>query len=131
MLRDDGHVVDSVRGVRWHSRCRPVAHVGLERHQPGIFASQRSRYNDFAQAVYCVTLSAVGFHHYGIIGALVAVAASDLPMYFCFQHAAFRRGINAVVQDMLLTGFFVAVLSGALLLRHALGFGSPFPAHLM
>jgi hypothetical protein len=62
---------------------------------------------------------------------LVAVAASDLPMYFCFQHAAFRRGINAVVQDMLLTGFFVAVLSGALLLRHALGFGSPFPAHLM
>jgi O-antigen/teichoic acid export membrane protein len=101
---------------------------------PAIFALQRSHYNAFAQAVYCVTLFAAlpwGFHHYGIIGVLVAVAAADLPMYFCFQYAAFREGINTVVQDVLLTVFFVAVLSGALILRHALGFGSPFPAHLM
>jgi hypothetical protein len=60
----------------------------------------------------------------------VVVAAADLPMYFCFQYAAFREGINTVLQDVMLTAFFAAVLSGALLLRHSLGFGSPFPAHL-
>jgi O-antigen/teichoic acid export membrane protein len=101
---------------------------------PATFALQRSHYNAFAQAVYCVTLFAAlpwGFHHYGIIGVLVAVAAADLPMYFCFQYAAFREGIDTVTQDVLLTVFFVAVLSGGLVLRHALGFGSPFPAHLM
>jgi hypothetical protein len=52
-------------------------------------------------------------------------------MYFCFQYAAFREGINTVVQDVLLTGVFIAVLAGALALRHAIGFGSPFPTHLM
>jgi hypothetical protein len=52
-------------------------------------------------------------------------------MYFCFQYAAIREGINTVAQDVLLTGVFVAILAGALALRHAIGFGSPFPAHLM
>jgi O-antigen/teichoic acid export membrane protein len=101
---------------------------------PAIFALQRSHYNAFAQAVYCVTLFAGlpwGFHHYGMVGVLIVVAAADLPMYFCFQYAAFREGINTVVQDVLLTGVFIAILVGALALRHAIGFGSPFPAHLM
>jgi hypothetical protein len=35
------------------------------------------------------------------------------------------------VQDVLLTGVFIAILVGALTLRHAIGFGSPFPTHLM
>ena len=101
---------------------------------PAIFALQRSHYNAFAQAVYCVTLFASlpwGFHHYGIVGVLVTVAAADLPMYFCFQYAALREGINTVVQDVLLTVVFVVVLVAALALRHAIGFGSPFPTHLM
>jgi O-antigen/teichoic acid export membrane protein len=101
---------------------------------PAIFALQRSHYNAFAQAVYCVTLFAAlpwGFHHYGMVGVLIVVAAADLPMYFCSQYAAFREGINTVVQDILLTALFIAVLFGALTVRHAIGFGSPFPAHLM
>ncbi len=101
---------------------------------PAIFALHRSHYNAFAQAVYCATLFLSlpwAFHHYGMLGAVIAAAASDLPMYFCFQYAAFREGINTVVQDVLLTVLFVAVLFGALALRHTLGFGSPFPAHLM
>lgn len=101
---------------------------------PAIFALQRSHYNAFAQAVYCATLFVAlpwGFHHYGMLGAVVAAAAADLPMYFCFQYAAFREGVNTLVQDVLLTILFIAVLFGTLTLRHSLGFGSPFPSHLM
>ena len=101
---------------------------------PAIFALQRSHYNAFAQAIYCVTLFAAlpfGFHHYGMLGAVIAAAAADLPMYLCFQYAAFREGINTVVQDALLTIVFVVVLVGALAIRHSLGYGFPFPTHLM
>jgi hypothetical protein len=52
-------------------------------------------------------------------------------MYFCFQYAAFREGVNTVVQDVLLTVIFFGVLFGGLALRHSLGLGSPFPSHLM
>jgi hypothetical protein len=36
------------------------------------------------------------------LGALVATAAADLPMYFCFQYAALRGRIDIALQDTLL-----------------------------
>jgi hypothetical protein len=60
-------------------------------------------------AVCCVTLFAGlpwGFHHYGMVGVLIVVAAADLPMYFCFEYAAFREGISTVVQNIFLMGVF-------------------------
>lgn len=101
---------------------------------PAIFALHRSHYNAFAQAVYCATLYLTlpwGFHHYGMLGAVIAAAAADLPMYFCFQYAAVREGVNTVLQDVVLTAVFVGVLFAALFVRHSLGLPSPFPSHLM
>jgi O-antigen/teichoic acid export membrane protein len=128
--------------TRYHGACWMIGILGVglwhtllySTISPAIFALQRSHYNAFAQAVYCVTLFValpIGFHYYGMLGAVIAAAAADLPMYFCFQYAAIREGIHSVVQDALLTVLFVAVLFGALALRHSLGFASPFPTHRM
>ncbi len=128
--------------VRYHGACWMIGILGVglwhtllySTISPAIFALHRSHYNAFAQAVYCTTLFLTlpwGFHHYGMLGAVIAAAAADLPMYFCFQYAAIREGINTMWQDALLTGVFVAALFAALFVRHSLGLSSPFPSHLM
>lgn len=101
---------------------------------PAIFALQKSHYNAMAQLVYCVTLFValpLGYHSFGMLGAVVAVAVSDVPMYFCFLWSAVREGISPVAQDLLMTMAFIVILLGALGLRHLLGFGSPFPSEGM
>jgi O-antigen/teichoic acid export membrane protein len=101
---------------------------------PAIFALQKSHYNAIAQFVYCVTLFValpLGYHSFGMLGAVVAVAISDLPMYFCFLFSAMREGISPLGQDLLMTLAFVAILLGSLELRHLLGFGGPFPSAAM
>ncbi len=98
---------------------------------PAIFALQKSHYNAIAQFAYCVTLFValpLGYHSYGMLGAVIAVAVSDIPMYLCFLFSAVREGINPAGQDLLMTLAFILILAGALALRHMLGFGLPFPS---
>lgn len=98
---------------------------------PAIFALQKSHYNAIAQFAYCVTLVValpLGYHWFGMLGAVIAVAISDFPMYLCFLLSAIREGINPLAQDLLMTGAFVVILVTCLSLRHLLGFGFPFPS---
>ena len=96
---------------------------------PAILALSKAHYNAIANLVYCVslfTLIPLGYHYYGTLGAVVAVAAGDLPVYFVVLYAAYREGLGTLLQDSLATGVFVMTLAGGLLLRLALGFGQPF-----
>jgi O-antigen/teichoic acid export membrane protein len=96
---------------------------------PAILALSKAHYNAFANLVYCIslfTLIPLGFHYYGTLGAVVAVAAGDLPVYFVVLYAAYREGVGTLLQDALATAAFVVTLAGALALRLALGFGQPF-----
>lgn len=96
---------------------------------PAILALSKAHYNAAANLVYCVslfTLIPLGFHYYGMLGAVVAVAAGDLPVYFVVLYAAYREKVGALLQDLLMTVAFVVTLAGALALRAALGFGQPF-----
>jgi hypothetical protein len=96
---------------------------------PAILALSKAHYNAAANLVYCIslfTLIPLGFHYYGILGAVVAVAAGDLPVYFVVLYAAYREEVDTLLQDLLMTVAFVATLAGALALRAALGFGQPF-----
>jgi O-antigen/teichoic acid export membrane protein len=96
---------------------------------PAILALSKAHYNAIANLVYCIslfTLIPLGFHYYGTLGAVVAVAAGDLPVYFVVLYAGYREGLGTLLQDALATGGFVLTLAGALLLRLALGFGQPF-----
>ncbi len=59
---------------------------------PAILALSKAHYNAIANLVYCIslfTLIPVGFHFYGTLGAVVAVAAGDLPVYFVVLYAAY------------------------------------------
>lgn len=96
---------------------------------PAILALSKAHYNAGANLLYCIslfTLIPVGFHYYGILGAVVAVAVGDLPVYFIVLYAACREKIGTILQDALMTVAFVVTLACALALRFALGFGQPF-----
>ncbi len=94
-----------------------------------ILALSKAHYNAAANLVFVVslfTLIPLGFHYYGMFGAVVAVAAGDLPVYFVVQYAALKEKVGTLLQDALMTVAFVAVLACGLLLRASLGFGQPF-----
>jgi O-antigen/teichoic acid export membrane protein len=96
---------------------------------PAILALSKAHYNAIANLAYCIslfTLIPLGFHYYGILGAVVAVAIGDLPVYFVVLYSAYRQRIGTLLQDALMTVAFVMTLAGALALRAALGLGQPF-----
>jgi O-antigen/teichoic acid export membrane protein len=96
---------------------------------PAILALSKAHYNATANLLYCIslfTLIPLGFHYYGIVGAVTAVAVGDLPIYFVVLYAACREKIDTLLQDALMTVAFVVTLACALALRFALGFGQPF-----
>jgi O-antigen/teichoic acid export membrane protein len=96
---------------------------------PAILALSKAHYNAVANLAYCIclfTLIPLGFHFYGMLGAVAAVAFGDLPVYFVVLYAAYRERVGTFLQDALMTVAFVTTLAGALVLRAALGFGQPF-----
>src|ERR1700679_721846 len=97
--------------------------------RPRILALSKAHYNAAANLVYCIslfTLIPLGFHYYGIVGAVMGVAVGDLPVYFVVLYAAYREKVGTLRQDVLMTVAFVFTLACALALRYALGFGQPF-----
>lgn len=100
---------------------------------PAIMALQKSHYNAIAYAVYCVSLFImlpVGFHTYGIVGATIGVAASDLPVYIIYLFSARRERVHVWRQDVWVTCAFAGILAVGLTLRHLTGTPLPFPTHL-
>jgi O-antigen/teichoic acid export membrane protein len=96
---------------------------------PAILALSKAHYNAGANLLYCIslfTLIPLGFHFYGIVGAVMGVAIGDLPVYFIVLYAAYREKVGTFLQDVLMTAAFVFTLACALALRFALGFGQPF-----
>jgi O-antigen/teichoic acid export membrane protein len=96
-----------------------------------ILSLQQAHYNAIANFLYCVTLFALlpfSYAHFGMAGAVAAVAISDLPVYIVNVYAAYKHGLGTLRQDGLMTVFFLATLFAGLAIRHAFGMGSPFPA---
>jgi O-antigen/teichoic acid export membrane protein len=96
---------------------------------PAILALSKAHYNAAGYLVYCIslfTLIPLGYHFYGMPGAVAAVAFGDLPVYFVVQYSAHREKIGTLLQDALMTVGFLLVLACALVLRMALGYGLPF-----
>jgi hypothetical protein len=65
-------------------------------------------------AAYLVAIIAalpLGFHFFGIFGAVVAVAAGDFPLYVVFVIAASREGVSTWRQDLQTTGIFLTLLA--------------------
>jgi O-antigen/teichoic acid export membrane protein len=97
---------------------------------PVLFSLGQARYNAYGNAAYAIAVSAgvwAGYHFYGMLGAVIAVAAGDFPMYLVVLIGATREGIKPLKQDLLMTTFFVALLLGLLALRAAIA--TPVPFH--
>jgi O-antigen/teichoic acid export membrane protein len=97
---------------------------------PAIMSLQKAHYNALAYFLYFLTLCCLlplGFHFFGMVGAVVAVAVSDLPMYFVNVYASYRQGLGMLRQDGLMTIVFVLTLAAGLAIRHVFGLGLPFP----
>lgn len=87
---------------------------------PTLFSLGKSKYSALGNGLWCammVTSIPVGFHFFGMLGAVVAVAAGDLPLYFVTAAGANREGVSTWRQDLLVTGIFVAMLGIGLAIR--------------
>jgi O-antigen/teichoic acid export membrane protein len=97
---------------------------------PAIMSLQKSHYNALANLLWfiaLVSLLPLGYSHFGIAGAVAAVAISDLPMYIVNVYASYKEGLGMLRQDGLMTLLFLATLAVGFALRHAFGLGLPFP----
>ena len=97
---------------------------------PAIMSLQKAHYNALANLLYLVALLVLlplGYNYFGIVGAVAAVAVSDLPMYFVNVYASYRQGLGMLRQDGLMTLVFIGTLAAGFAIRHAFGLGLPFP----
>ena len=87
---------------------------------PVLFSLGKARYNAIGNAAYCVFIVSaifVGFHLRGMLGAVIAVAAGDLPLYVVIQFGATRERIKPLLQDLVLTGIFILMLAVCFTIR--------------
>ena len=97
---------------------------------PAIMSLQKSHYNALANLLYFValaTLLPLGYNYFGIVGAVAAVAVSDLPMYVVNVYASYREGLGMLRQDGWMTLVFIATLAAGFAIRNAFGLALPFP----
>lgn len=89
---------------------------------PVLFSLGKTKYNAIGNASYCFTmLSALplAFHFFGMFGAVVAIAAGDLPLYVVTQFGATREGVRPLRQDLLTTLIFGVFLGVFFFLRRS------------
>jgi O-antigen/teichoic acid export membrane protein len=64
------------------------------------------------------------------VGAVLAVAVSNIPIWFVVMYGLWHEKLLALRQDLLMTALFLAVLSLVIAIRVSTGFGTPFDALL-
>ena len=117
-----GILVTRMYDSRYHaaSWMVPVLALGLwhtlmySTTQPMLLSLGKSYYVATGNAAYLVAIIAalpLGFHFFGIFGAVVAVAAGDFPLYVVFVIAASREGVSTWRQDLQTTGIFLTLLA--------------------
>ena len=69
----------------------------------------------------------MGFHSpLHAVGAVLAVALSNIPIWIVVLYGLWREKLLALRQDLLMTAFFFVLLSLVIAVRMSLGSGSPF-----
>lgn len=86
-----------------------------------MLARGKPMYNTIGTGLYCATIFValpISFHFYGLVGAVVSVAAGDLPVYIVLVIGAERQKVSLWRQDILATGVFLILVSLGYGLRH-------------
>lgn len=68
----------------------------------------------------------VGFHAFGPMGAVMAVALSNIPLWIVLTYALNREKLSVFSQDIVMSTLFAGFLSCIMVVRELLGFGIPF-----
>jgi len=93
-----------------------------------LLALGKSQYpamgNLLTLVILCIGIP-LGYHLKGNLGALIAVAVSDIPTYVVITYGLWREKLSCFWQDIQLTALFVGVLAAIILCRYALGGGLP------
>jgi O-antigen/teichoic acid export membrane protein len=123
-----GFLVTKMYDSRYHaaSWMVPVLALGLwhtlmySTTLPALLSLGKSSYQATGNAAYfvaIVTAIPLGFYFFGMFGAVVAVAAGDLPMYFVMVRGASRESVSTWRQDLQATGIFLVLLGIGLGIR--------------
>ncbi|MFC5861903.1 oligosaccharide flippase family protein [Acidicapsa dinghuensis] len=126
-----GFVVTKVYDHRYHeaSWMVPVLALGLwhtllySTTFPALLALGKSRYGAIGNGAYLAAVATaipLGFHFYGMFGAVVAVAAGDFPLYVVGVSGANREGVSTWRQDIQLTVLFAVLLGIGQAIRYAI-----------
>ena len=87
---------------------------------PVLLSLGKSHYQAIGNAFYCATVLTaipIGFHFFGMFGAVVGVAIGDLPFYFVLVVAASLEGVSTWRQDLQATAVFLCFLGMGVALR--------------
>ena len=86
---------------------------------------------NFLKFIYMVIALPLGFHFYGVLGAIIAIAFNDLPFYVLVSYGLCCEKLSTLKQDMAATLSLVVLLAAVLAGRYALGLGLPIDAILL
>ena len=67
----------------------------------------------------------LAFQKFGILGAIIIIALSDLPLYIVNLYGLWREKLFCFVQDVQATLFFMGIVTIFLMIRYYLGYGLP------
>jgi O-antigen/teichoic acid export membrane protein len=131
MVHLGGFLVSKMYDSRYHaaSWMVPVLALGLwhtlmyATTQPVLYCYGKSNYQAIGNVFYCsASISSIplAFHFWGMIGAVVAVAASDFPMYLTILIGASRQRISTWRQDLVMTVIFLSFLGIGFAIRRSI-----------
>jgi O-antigen/teichoic acid export membrane protein len=90
-----------------------------------IGKSQYAAMGNFATFLSISIGIPIGYHFMGNLGAVIAVAAGDIPTYLVTSYGLWKERIPCFWEDMKLTALFLGVLATILVCRYTLGGGLP------
>jgi len=128
MVYVGGFLVKKMYDPRYHAAAWmvPVLALGLWHTLlyattiPALLSLGKSQYQAIGNALYCVavlTAIPISFHFFGMFGAVIAVAAGDLPFYFVSVAGASREGVSTWRQDLQATAAFLVLLGSGYAVR--------------
>ena len=85
-------------------------------------------WGNFWKFIYMAIALPLGFHFYGVLGAVVAIAFNDLPFYALTSYGLYREKLSVLKQDFAATLLLIALLGAVLTIRYNLGLGLPIDA---
>jgi O-antigen/teichoic acid export membrane protein len=93
-----------------------------------LVALGKSVYNAVGYSLSAVVLYVgvpMAFHRYGMPGAVLVVAFSDIPMYLVNAYGLYRENLQVFAQDLWATAFFLMVCGAGVAIRFASGVSFP------